>query len=1045
MKNKINVINKFIFDNKVSLIRLFIILCCIIGNVFLSRIADCLGYPLYLDTIGTMVSSYVCGLIGGVVTALISNAIYTSMDGVSIYFAIVNIAIAMLTSFFFHNGKKVTVRKVALFIILNVIISTILGSSIELALSIDASEIMEGDVINYLSSIVGLNRPLSYILAGLIYNLPDKMLSVLATGAIIWVIPSKIRQDIEKSDLGELDNDNSEFDEKKRNMLKRRLLWVLSFLAITLTVVIARVSINLYVGNFKAERISTVKGVTQLISGAVDADKIDYYLERGFGDPEYDSINGLMVAIQENTPGIEYVYIYKVFEKEIEIVFDTDPNFQKVQSVGERLAVDDVFKPYIPALMKGEKIEPIEVTDKYGWFITYYSPIYDSNGNCTAYVGADMAMSDIRDSITGFALRVGLISAGFLLVSLTFGLWMTSKYHSIIDGQYLQIKNAKDEADRANLAKSRFVANMSHEIRTPINTIMGMNEMVLREDTKDVPEKYETLVRKYSLSIKKSSELLLGIINDILDVTKVESGKTNIVNTEYNTLDQLHSLTSMIRVKSNEKGLDFTTDIDENIPSMLFGDEGKIKQIVLNLLTNAVKYTQEGGFTLKVQLVEKSDDKCKLFFSVKDTGMGVKAEDIEKLFTAFERLEEETNSGIQGTGLGLHISSQFVKLMGGELKCESTYGQGSDFYFTIEQGIIDATPIGKYVEDEKQAPLEKYVPEYVAPSVKVLVVDDNDMNLQVIEGLLSATKMQVTLVQSGRECLEKMETEDFHVVLLDHMMPEMDGVETLKEIRKEFEDLPVIALTANAAHNGEEFYKGLGFNGYLPKPVNGKQLEETIKNYVPKDLLKEPSESDEYGDGLSPENAWLREAKGINIEDGLLYCGGEKAFIKFIRSFYDSIDSKAKEIKDAFDVKDYELYTIKVHALKSTARIIGASKLSNDALMLEEAGKKGDIDYILNNNEEFLEFFMKYKQKLAVVDENREVVKKKDITEDELKGAYDVIKEAATSMDYDSAEFVLEQLHGYKLQKEDQERFDKLEKMLKNFKWEQMEELISNM
>ena len=324
-----------------------------------------------------------------------------------------------------------------------------------------------------------------------------------------------------------------------------------------------------------------------------------------------------------------------------------------------------------------------------------------------------------------------------------------------------------------------------------------MDEMILREDGKHVPDNYYLSIMSYALDIKGATEALLSLINDLLDISKIESGKMHLVEQDYDVESMLRSVIKMIRVRSESKKLYFDVDIDERLPKRLYGDDGKIKQIILNLLTNAVKYTDEGGFTLKVLVTEKNDLSCMLRISVKDTGIGVKKEDLEKLFSAYERLDEEKNSAIQGTGLGLDISRQFAGLMNGKLWCESEYGEGSEFILTLSQKITDPAEMGVFREDEDTSQTGPYVPRFVAPDADILVVDDNPMNLAVIKGLLKPTRMFITTAESGEECLEKLRSGSFNVVLLDHMMPGMDGIETLQHIRKKYPDLPVYALTAN--------------------------------------------------------------------------------------------------------------------------------------------------------------------------------------------------------------------------------------------------------
>ena len=433
---------------------------------------------------------------------------------------------------------------------------------------------------------------------------------------------------------------------------------------------------------------------------------------------------------------------------------------------------------------------------------------------------------------------------------------------------------------------------------------------------------------------------------------------------------------------------------------------------------------------------------CDLRISVKDTGIGVKEEDMDKLFSAYERLDEEKNSAIQGTGLGLDISRKFAELLGGSLTCESVYGEGSEFILLIRQKIADATPMGVFTEHDESAARGPYVPQFIAPDADVLVVDDNPMNLNVIRGLLKATKVFVTTASSGEECLEKIKSSQFNIVLLDHMMPGMDGVETMAKIREIDKDLPVYALTANSTA-GEEFYKEKGFNGYLAKPVDSLTLEKTIMRHLSERMMEKPTEADAVEDLTEiPEDLkWIYDTEGISVDEGIKHSGGISGFIFSLHNFHDTIDENAGVLKDAYDSGNIRLFTIKVHALKTSARIVGATALSALAADLEDAGNRNDKDYIDEHKDTLLGEYIAYKDKLSNLsdgdDKDRE-----PIPEDELADAYEALKEVIPQMDYDSVEMILDQLKGYALPHEDEERFGKLSKMLKSFDWDGMEELI---
>ena len=399
------------------------------------------------------------------------------------------------------------------------------------------------------------------------------------------------------------------------------------------------------------------------------------------------------------------------------------------------------------------------------------------------------------------------------------------------------------EVEKLSKSQSRFFSSMSHEIRTPINTIIGLNEMTLREDISDE-------VAENSKNIQAASKMLLHLINDILDMSKIESGRMDLVPVPYRTGDMFSEIVSMIWIRAREKKLDFHINIDPMLPEMLIGDEVRIKQVLINLLTNAVKYTKEGSVTLSVQYEKKSNRSGVVTYSVADTGIGVKKDSIPYLFAAFKRVDETENRYIEGTGLGLAISKQFVDMMGGTITVNSVYTQGSTFIVSIPQGIEDERGVGELNLEKRHSTgyRHHYRRSFEAPEAKILVVDDTPANLLVVEKLLRDTKVQIDTAESGREALKKTLETGYDLILMDHMMPEMDGIECMHMIQNQkgglCKDTKVIALTANAGSENQSLYANEGFDGYIVKPVSGEILENEVSRKLPKHLVINTIEDD---------------------------------------------------------------------------------------------------------------------------------------------------------------------------------------------------------
>ena len=649
----------------------------------------------------------------------------------------------------------------------------------------------------------------------------------------------------------------------------------------------------------------------------------DKLVRENFGLSKYNSDRHFIITAHDG----QTILPYKKNPDENELVF-SDPSIQEgFEKIREQLTTAPSAALYTESVQ--------------GRFFLFGADLPEANCSIRGFVSWEAVAGGIA-RIYVLILRAGSILL-FLLALISVYLFIVQTKAEESDS----LRREKEFSDRASQAKSAFLANMSHEIRTPINAILGMNEMILREVER--PN-----IREYAQSISRAGEALLSIINDILDFSKIESGKLEIVESEYQLSRLLKNVVAMIQPKADAKGLEFHLHIDEDLPDALMGDMMRVQQVVINILTNAVKYTPMGEINFYVFNERKEENRIYLSFVVNDTGIGIKEEDQKKLFRDFERLDQEKNRNIEGTGLGLAITHMLLDLMGGTISLKSVYGEGSTFTVVLPQTIMEDSPIGNLAErmSESTVHSEQYVPSFTAPDAKILVVDDNEMNLLVVTGLLKETKMRIDTCMSGPECLERLAEEEYDVILLDHMMPSMDGVETLHRAENlpNAKNTPFIMLTANAVSGAKDAFLREGFAAYLSKPIDSMLLEATLMKYLPASKLR-PGPAEEKASALEDASAPLAEKESsgtanhfvgdLDIEQGMKYNGGmEDMYRTVLGMFINLRPEKQRQMKEHLDAEDWQNYSTMLHALKSTSMTIGGQKCSDAAKALELAGKR---------------------------------------------------------------------------------------------------------
>lgn len=739
-----------------------------------------------------------------------------------------------------------------------------------------------------------------------------------------------------------------------------------------------------------------------------------------------------------------------------------------------------------------------------------------------------------------------LDNAALFLYTLTDAL-SSIAYHKFI------MKEANIEIERAMNTKSDFLANMSHEIRTPMNAVIGMAEMALREDMSPT-------AKNYINQIKAAGKSLLTIINDILDFSKIESGKMDIVKVEYEPMSMINDISTIISTRIDNDNVEFVLDINPNIPRLLYGDNIRIKQVIINLANNAAKFTKSGQVMLKFDYEQTSDDHIDLLFAVKDTGIGIKPEDMEKIFQSFQQVDSKRNRNIEGTGLGLAISKQLLTLMNGDISVESVYGEGSTFSFRVPQRIVSAEPSisiadtppaqalgafknkyaheqlirdmdklgipftdlkgidtlsylndnisnlqGAYLflsQDSFTSPIMNFVSEhpnitavislpynvsahyeiqnvieahapisamtivalynnellnqfdnqssdeyydFTAETAKILVVDDNALNLTVAKGLLEPLNMQVETALSGNEAIEKISETMYDLILMDHMMPEIDGIETTHIIRRfhpEYNNVPIIALTANAVGDVKSMFIKEGMNDFVAKPIEVRILVTKIRQWLPKEKVKKRSIS--VKKDKQPKSS-LPQIPELNVEDALKLVGSEKLFLDILKDYYTAIPKKAKLIQNYKDSQEWHNYTIEVHALKSASKQIGAYELSDKAAALEAAGNAGDTDMIQKDTDSLIALYLHYAQVLApLFPDKHDSADKTPISVPVLMEAFDEIAQAINDLDMDQMDATVQKLDNYQFDEEGAKFYARLCEAVSEMDPDACEEVISH-
>lgn len=697
-----------------------------------------------------------------------------------------------------------------------------------------------------------------------------------------------------------------------------------------------------------------------------------------------------------------------------------------VQTVSEGLFIIDVSKKLLYANEVALSVLPeLAVEQEQKRIINH---IYRSNKKTLTYNGRQYAVS-----VAPFYDR--RILKGY-------NLWLFDKTEEAeVTKRLIEVK---EQAEEANKAKTMFLANMSHEIRTPMNAIMGTTEMILRENISDS-------VRDKAHSIQNAGNILISIINDILDFSKIESGKMSVNETDYRLGILLKDITDSVKIRLEEKNVAFRVYVKPSLPKVLHGDETHVRQIFTNILNNAVKYTKTGFVELNVDW-ELRNGMALIRVSVEDSGCGIPQENIPMLFNSFERADMIKNRTIEGTGLGLAICKRLVESMGGSVGVKSVYGKGSIFNFHIYQSVVDYTPTGDYnvLTGEEEKELKRNSESFIAPMAKILAVDDNITNLKVIQGLLTMYQIRVDIAMSGEECLDKIQKNHYHLVLMDQMMPVMDGIETTRIIRasddRYLRNIPIVALTANAIRGSREMFLENGFQDYISKPLDINLLEKVLKKYLPKDFIY-------YVDKADPNVRLGKELviPNVDVEKGLEHYGNSRSrYLQILRYIYDDGAEQIARMRANIQAGNYEAYTFDAHALKGLARGIGAMKLSKLAMEQEMASRDGD-HYTVDEGASVL--FEEYEMLLANIkfvfqennlplEEEKTVCNGEALKQDELFGRLTSLLESLEMLEQQEAEKKIKVILSFEMDQVVRTRLEKAKDAIRKFEYEMAEEQV---